>query len=85
MKREFLAHRLSYFVLICGLVIFSVSFMAVWPSKNLQRAITLLISVFYFLWGIFSHVKRNKIDKKIVLEYFMVSLIAGLLLFLITI
>ena len=84
MKREFLNHKLAYVILILGLVIFSASFFAAWPVRSLQRGVIALLVLFYFLWGIFSHITQNHISKKIVIEYLVVSLLAGLLLLLVT-
>jgi hypothetical protein len=42
------------------------------------------MSVFYLFWGIVHHLKTNRLTKKVVLEYLGVSVLAGCLMFLIT-
>ena len=74
----------AYLILIFALAIFAVTFLAVWPVHSLQRGIVALMIAFYFLWGIFSHIKQDHIDKKIIFEYLAMSLLAGLLLLLVT-
>lgn len=84
MKTEFLRHKISYLILIFGLLMFSASFLLVWPVISLQRGIIVLMTVFYFLWGVFSHLKHDNIGKKVIVEYLVVALLAGLLLLLVT-
>lgn len=84
MKKEFLSHKIAYLLLILALVIFSLAFLAAWPVRSLQRGVIGLLVVFYFLWGIFSHVSGDQINKKIVVEYLVVSVLAGLMLLLVT-
>lgn len=84
MKKELLSHKLSYSALLLFLVTCSFLFLAVWPDVEYQRYIILLISVFYFLWGVVVHLKRKQLSKKIVFEYFGISLFAGVILMLIT-
>ncbi len=84
MKKELLSHKLSYSALLLFLAICSFLFLAVWPDVEYQRYIVLLISAFYFLWGVVIHIKRKELSKKIVLEYFGISFLAGSVLMLIT-
>ncbi|MFZ5376110.1 MAG: hypothetical protein ACOZAN_00370 [Patescibacteria group bacterium] len=84
MKKEYLRHRLAYLLLVLVLSILAFLFFAAWPDRLLQRIIVVIISVFYFLWGIFSHIRLGTITKNIILEYLAVSGLSGLILFLIT-
>lgn len=84
MKKELLSHKLSYSALFLFLATCSFLFLAAWPDVHYQRYIVLLISVFYFLWGVVIHLKRKELSKKIVFEYFGISLLAGSVLMLIT-
>jgi len=84
MRQELLSHKLSYSALIIFLAIISFLFLAAWPDIHYQRYLVLLLSTFYFFWGILVHLKRKELNSKIVLEYLGVSLLAGSLLFLVT-
>ena len=84
MRKEFLAHKLAYSILIIGLSIGILSFMAVWPDRLLQRMVILSITVFYFAWGVTTHLKSKHITGGVILEYFLVSLLAGSLMMLVT-
>lgn len=84
MRHEFSRHKLAYTVLILGILIFIFSFLGAWPNRLIQRVIILSMSVFYFLWGILTHFKTRTITRDVVFEYGSVSLLAFILLILIT-
>jgi hypothetical protein len=84
MQYELLRHKLAYFSLILGLVGMTILFLAVWPNLALQRGVVVLMSVYYFSWGIITHVKTDHITRKVLYEYAGISILAGLLLLLIT-
>jgi hypothetical protein len=84
MHTEILKHKWSYLILIVGLVILMLGFMAVWPDRFLQRLLVLAIALYYFVWGVITHVKTERISKKVVYEYLGVAMLAGFLLLLIT-
>jgi hypothetical protein len=85
MISELKQHKLSYSFLIIFLVISGFLFLAVWPDRRYQRYLILLMSTFYFLWGIVVHYKRDDLNMRVFFEYLGVSIFAGLLLFLVTI
>jgi len=85
MKEELFKHKLAYFILISFFSLTGFLFLASWPDIYYQRYLVVLMATFYFFWGIVTHVKSKKITKKITIEYLGVSVLAGLLLFLITI
>lgn len=85
MKSELLNHKLSYSALFAFLSISLFLYLAAWPDIVYLRYLSLLISVFYFFWGVLVHLKRKTFSKKIILEYFGVSFLVGLMLFLITV
>ena len=72
------------FVLVLFLALIAFLFLAAWPDIIYQRYLILMVSVFYFFWGMINHFKEDKVTKKIVLEYIGISVLAGLLMFLIT-
>jgi hypothetical protein len=84
MKPEFSKHKLAYVVLVVGLVALTVAFMAVWPNRMSERGLILAISLFYFLWGVITHVKSEHISRRIVFEYASIALLASVALLLIT-
>lgn len=85
MKTEIRQHRWFYLVLIIFLGLTSFLFLAVWPDVVYQRYLVLLMIVFYFLWGLIKELKSSKLSFKIVLEYFGISALAGLLMIMITV
>jgi len=84
MRNEFQRHKLAYLVLIIGIIIFILSFLGAWPNRLIQRVLILAMSVFYFLWGVLTHFKTKTITREVILEYASVSLLAIILLILIT-
>ena len=85
MLKELNKHKLAYLILIVGLVLGIALFLGAWPNRQLQRIVAIIISAFYLLWGILTHFKTKNITKKVVLEYLAVGILAGLLLFLVTV
>ncbi len=85
MRKEFIKHKLAYIILFIFLSLAIFLFFAVWPDRVFQRYLIALMAMFYFFWGIISHVKTKKISRQVIFEYFGVSLLAGLLLLLVTV
>jgi hypothetical protein len=85
MKKELTKHKFAYLILFLGLLAGTIGFMVVWPNRWWQRYIVIGMSGFYMMWGIFTHFQSEHISKKVVAEYISVSLLAGFLLFLLTI
>lgn len=84
MKQELLKHKWAYSFLALGLIILMGSFMAVWPDRNLQRMIVAAMALFYFVWGVITHVKAEHISRRVVMEYAGIACLASFLLLLIT-
>ncbi len=84
MRKEFLHHYLAYTILILALALIVLSFFTVWPNIIAQRYLILILSAFYFMWGVISHTKTDHITTKVIVEYLAVSVLAGLLLSLVT-
>lgn len=84
MISEFKKHQLRYLLLINGLILLIFLFFVVWPNRDIQRLISLSIAAFYFLWGMLTHLQLKKINYHIIFEYLTISILAGLLIFLIT-
>lgn len=84
MKRELLKHKLAYAILFAGLGIFVIGFLAVWPDRVLQRLFIFAVAVFYFLWGVTTHLKAEHISRSIILEYAGMAALASIFLLLIT-
>lgn len=77
-------HQLAYAVLFLGLGVFTLLFLHVWPDKKLQQLTVIGVAVFYFLWGVVTHVKTKRVTHRVVLEYAAVSILAAVLLLLVT-
>jgi len=85
MKIELLRHKLAYFILLLGVFTFIFYFFAVWPNRLLQRVASVAFVVFYFLWGVMTHVHTRRLTHKIFFEYLATSLLIGLLLLLVAV
>jgi hypothetical protein len=84
MFKEITKHKLAYFFLILGLLTSTFLFMGVWPNRVLQRYVIVGFAIFYIGWGVITHLHAEHISKRVIAEYVSVALLAGLLLFLIT-
>ncbi len=85
MKHELSTHRWAYLILILGLVLITLLFLGAWPNRLYQRFVILGLVVFYSLWGTLTHLHADHLTKKIAYEYMSMSLLAGALLFLVTV
>lgn len=74
----------AYLLLLILLGTFVFFFMRAWPDIRAQRLITLIFGILYFVWGIISHIKSKKINSEIVFEYLSISMLATLIIILIT-
>ena len=81
---EIKQHKLAYFFLLVGILAFVFGFFTVWPNRAGQRLIIAGFSLFYFLWGMVTHVKSRRLNRQTFLEYLAVSLLVGVLLLLVT-
>ena len=79
MISDLLRHKADYAALIFGALIFVVYFLAqqLYPLRLL--AATIMFGGYYVLWGILHHFRSRSLHPKVVLEYFLISLIAVLL------
>ncbi|MBT4124213.1 MAG: hypothetical protein HN981_00310 [Candidatus Pacebacteria bacterium] len=84
MRREILKHKVAYGSLLIALLFFTISFFSVWPNRLMQRVLVVGLAVFYFVWGLTTHVKSKKLTQYVVMEYLAMSLLVGILLFLVT-
>jgi hypothetical protein len=84
MLKELKKHKLAYLFLIVGLILGVALFLGSWPDRRLQRLVSIGMATFYILWGILTHLRENRITRRVVLEYLGVGVLAGLSLVLIT-
>lgn len=84
MHREILKHKWAYGILLVALLSFTFGFFSVWPNRVYQRTLVIIFSAFYFIWGLVTHVKSRKLNQQVVMEYLAISLLTGVLLFLVT-
>jgi predicted lysophospholipase L1 biosynthesis ABC-type transport system permease subunit len=75
----------SYLVIGSILLVFTALFLWAWPNRDLQRVLIGCLMLAYFVWGVVTHTKSNVLTLHLVLEYLGVSLLAGILLVLVTI
>ena len=84
MIAEFKSHKLGYVLLITILFLFVLAFLHFWPDREKQRYVALAMSIFYFFWGVITHKKIGRINKKVVFEYLAVSILSSSILIMLT-
>jgi len=84
MQHELFKHRLAYSILLAALVLFIFGFMVVWPNHVQQRMLIAAIAIFYFIWGVVTHVKSESFSRRVMFEYAGVAFLASMLLLLVT-
>ncbi len=84
MKMELFKHKLAYIVLAGALLVFVFAFMGFWPNRLLQRISIGVVVCFYFFWGTITHIKTDTLTRRVAFEYAAASILAGTLLFFIT-
>ena len=77
-------NQVAYLILFALLALFVFLFMQAWPNRQMQRYIALIFGILYFIWGIVNHIKSKKINSEIVFEYLSISMLAILIIVLIT-
>jgi len=83
-RKELQRHPFAYVILFGGLALLGATFLHVWPDKILQRAIIGCMVLFYLVWGLVTHVTAEHLTHRIFAEYLMVSLLGGIVLFVVT-
>jgi len=84
MKSFLKKNKLAYLILFILLASFVFIFMRAWPNRQLQRYVAVIFGASYFLWGIITHTKSKKNNNEIVFEYLSISMLATLIIVLIT-
>lgn len=84
MKTFLKKNHIAYLFLLFLLCTFVFLFMRAWPDRQMQRYITIAFGALYFIWGIVTHIKSKKINSEIVFEYLSISMLAVLIIVLIT-
>lgn len=84
MKSFLKKNQVAYLALFALLAGFSYLFMKTWPNVQMQRYLAVGFGVSYFLWGIITHVKSKRINSEIIFEYLSISMLAILIIILIT-
>lgn len=84
MKHELMYHKLAYTILAIGLAVGVIIFLAVWPDRFAQRVTAVWLALFYFFWGLVTHLHHQQITRSVIFEYLGVASLAGLILVLVT-
>ncbi len=72
--------KTHYLILFVGLFLGATSFFAFFNLPQLRIPATIGFCVFYFIWGVVHHWLIKDLHIRIVLEYFLISLFACLVL-----
>lgn len=81
LTEEFDEYWLDYLILVLGLLGGLGVFVFFSGQSVKQVAIVFSLAFFYFLWGVVHHYLKKDLHFKVVLEYFLISLL-GLMVFL---
>lgn len=84
MFTEIKKHLPAYVILFLGLATFLVLFFLFWPDHTRQRMVIIALGVFYFTWGVVSHVKTRYISPHVFFEYLATAMLATFLLLMVT-
>jgi len=76
MIKELRKHWIEYLVLLLIVLVHGFLFIRFWPNKTAQQITAASLGAVYFLWGIIHHVLSGTMHRKVVLEYFFVSIFA---------
>lgn len=85
MLLELKRHRNAYIFLSIGLAILAFLYIGAWPNLMAQRILAIVLGVFYFLWGVLTHVQSRVVTSKLIFEYLGVSVLASIFLYLLTV
>lgn len=77
MKHVAIAHYIVLLVILLGGVS---AFFSVSGDTTMQLAIGILTAISYAFWGIIHHLLQHDLHRRIVVEYFLISSIAIILL-----
>ena len=77
-------HLFEYLILLVGLTTFVVLYILYNHTPLYQTYIALSGVSFYFVWGVFHHMLRNRLNIKIFMEYFLFGLLAFLILYFVS-
>ncbi len=77
-NKHFLIEVLQYILLVTVFVIAAIFFAKIYDPLA-RFVIILIVSAFYVLWGIWHHYHKDRLNKHIILEYFLVAVIVVLL------
>lgn len=80
LSSEFKEYWLDYVVLGAVLLIGIAAFWIFSAQSTRGTAVALLLAVFYFFWGVIHHALKKDLHLKVVIEYFLISLL-GLVVF----
>lgn len=72
--------KLDYIVLILGLAILTFLYLQYTGQSIMRIGIVIITGLFYTLWGIIHHTKEGDFHIKIALEYFLIALVAVVIL-----
>lgn len=81
---EIKRHKYAYTILVMGLLTAITAFFGFWPDRFAQRMVILGLGIFYFIWGITTHVKTTHLTNDVIAEYAGASILGMIILFLLT-
>lgn len=80
MLKELRKHPFQYLALSLLVAVHAYTFVYFWPNKQAQEVIAASLGGTYFLWGMIHHALGKSLHRRVVLEYFFVSIFASAVL-----
>ena len=80
LRRHHLRHLAPFTILILGLLFFLSLILVFHSSRLFEFALVVIMSVYYFLWGLIHHHREGSLHPRVALEYLLISFLGICLL-----
>jgi hypothetical protein len=76
MTKDVRKHPTDYLFLLGIFAVFLAAYFNAWPNQTVQRLLGVCLGAGYFFWGMMHHRATHTLNKRVVLEYFFIGLLA---------
>ncbi len=80
-KKRIFSDLIAYLVLVMVLFIGVIVFLLLPPLSEKKNWAIIALATWYFLWSLWYHYRKEELELRVILEYFVVSLLGAVLLF----